>query len=392
MKILMLCDFFNETLEYQENLLLKYYRKHGFEVTIVCANLDSAFDYCASKFELGSPTRHSYFNGAKVIKLGYKYIRFGNRLRRLKDITPILENERPDLVFVHDILPNITEVSKYIGKNPSCKMILDYHADYSNSGKNWLSLNILHKFIRRRFFLNPARKNISKIFPVVPTGFQFLNEVYGVSFSEMELLPLGGDYDLAREVEKTVDKQSLRESVGISASDFVVFTGGKLNEIKQTHLLLEALNATQLDNVHVLIVGKPDSLNYESRLHAFTRGNPRFHFAGWLSSRDVYRFMAISDIAVFPSSQSILWQQAICMGLPLVVGDSGGQSIEYLNGNQSIVSLPSSKITTTDIAKAIVDLRCDEKLRNDMRAGAIKTAADLLNWNELIYRTLQFNA
>ncbi len=387
----MLCDFFDESLEYQENLLLKYYRKYDFEVTLICSNVDSAFDFCSNKFRLNAPRKQYCVNGARIHKLGYKYLRFGNRLRRLEDITPILEEERPDLIFVHDILPNITEAAKYVTRHKTCKMILDYHADYSNSGKNWLSLNIFHKIIRRRFFLDRARKHISKIFPIVPTGFQFLNEIYGVPFSEMELLPLGGDWDLAREVEKTVDRKKLRESIGIGKSDFVIFTGGKLNSIKRTHLLLEALKTPMLSDVHLIIAGKPDSAEYETLLRKLAGDASRFHFLGWLSSRDVYQYMAVSDIAVFPASQSILWQQAICMHLPLIVGDTGGQSLEYLNSNNSIVSLTRSKIATSEIMLAISELRANNTRVNEMREGAARTAEVSLNWNKTIYKTLQYN-
>ena len=45
MKILMLCELYIENLEYQENLLVKYYRKHGHEVTVITSTYDNVFDY-----------------------------------------------------------------------------------------------------------------------------------------------------------------------------------------------------------------------------------------------------------------------------------------------------------------------------------------------------------
>ena len=46
-------------------------------------------------------------------------------------------------------------------------------------------------------------------------------------------------------------------------------------------------------------------------------------FAGWVDAVDVYRMMDACDFAVFPASQSVLWQQALAMGLPLIVGQVG---------------------------------------------------------------------
>lgn len=387
----MLCEFFNEKLEYQENLLLKYYRKHGFEVTIVASTSDSVFEYYSDKHELQKPTREYEYNGARIVKCQYEYVRLYNRLRKYKDITPILEAESPDLIYVHDIMLNINEATSYVSKHPNCKLIMDYHADYSNSGRNWASLKLLHGIIRKRFYLDPARKYISKIFPIVPAGFKFLNEVYKIPFSEMELLPLGGDYDLARQIDANVDRQEIRVRLGIDSSDFVIFTGGKLNEVKKTHLLCEAVRDLKNDKIHVVIAGKPDSEQYERSLREIVGPSTNFHFVGWLDSQEVYNHMAIADIAVFPASQSILWQQAICMRLPLLVGDTGGQSIEYLNMNCSIVTLDKDEITATRIASVVNMLFLDRDKRSQMRAGAAKTAFDHLDWNKLIYKTLQFN-
>jgi 1,2-diacylglycerol 3-alpha-glucosyltransferase len=391
MKVVMLCEFFNEELEYQENLLVKYYRKHGIDVTVIASTVDSVFDYYGDKHELDKPTRIYEHNGAKVIKLKYRSIRFRKRLRWYEDITPILEDEKPDLIYLHDIMLNLHEAIGYIKRNPGCKMIMDYHGDYSNSAQNWLSLKVLHGLIRRRLYLNPARRYLSKIFPIVPAGFVFLDEVYKVPASEMELLPLGGDYDRAQSVLKQVDRESHRARLGIGPDDVVVFTGGRFNPIKQTHLLLEAMQRLSLSNVHLLVAGRAENDDYQQRLESIVADNKNVHLLGWQKNDRIYELMAISDLALFPASQSILWQQAICMHLPLVVGDTGGQSVEYLNANKSIITLPADQIRVDRIEAVLRELCSNHELRQEMKNGAIKSAEQLLNWNKLIYKTLQFN-
>ncbi len=69
MKILTLCEFFDETLEYQENLLVVYYRKYGREVTVITSTLDSVFDYYSDKHDVKKTTREYRLNGARIIKL-----------------------------------------------------------------------------------------------------------------------------------------------------------------------------------------------------------------------------------------------------------------------------------------------------------------------------------
>jgi 1,2-diacylglycerol 3-alpha-glucosyltransferase len=391
LRVVMLCEFYDESLEYQENLLVKYYRKFGVEVTVITSTLDSVFDYYSDKHELDKPTREYQHLGAKIIKLKYRYIRFMNRLRRYEDITPILIREKPDLIFVHDIMLNLPEVVAYQKKNPATKIILDYHADYSNSGKNLLSLWVLHRLIRRCFFLSPARKYISKIFPIVPAGFTFLREVYGVSDAEMELLPLGADTDFAEEVREKKLGITIRAGLKIRRDDFVIFTGGKLNDSKKTHLLVQALNNLSFPNVHLIVVGKAQTPEYNQEITNLVAGNKQMHFVGWLNKEQVYAHLNASDIAIFPASQSVLWQQAICMHLPLVVGDIGGQSIAYLNEEQNVIEVPAADITVETFMQIITDLVNNSAKRQAMSLGAEKVTSDQLDWNQMVYKTLAYN-
>ncbi len=120
--------------------------------------------------------------------------------------------------------------------------------------------------------------------------------------------------------------------------------------------------------------------------------NPNIHFVGWLGTTEVYEHFAISDIAAFPASQSILWQQAISMELPLLVGNTGHQSIEYLNLYDNIIILENDQITYDRIRCEISNILLNEELEASMREGAIKVTEECLDWNFLIERTLRFSA
>ena len=393
MKIIMLCDFYKEGLEYQENLLTKYYVKHGHNVTVITSTFESVFDYYAGKHDNSIPEKDFQHNGARIIKLRFAY-NFGNKIKKFTSIFGILESIRPDLIYIHDIMPNMLEGVKYIKRNPDCKMIMDYHADYSNSGKNWLSLKILHGFIRKRFFLDRSRKYISKIFPIVPTGFTFLNEIYGISVEEMELLPLGADVDLAEVVKANQDGLLIRKKFNIPDDAFVIFTGGKLSPRKQTHLLIEALNSIKSKtDIYLIIVGDSSEENqsYKKRYRSLAAKNKNIYFLGWLNNEQIYKCMDASDISVFPASQSIMWQQAISMGLPLICGDTGGQSISYLNKYNNIIILEKEDITSKKIQEEILKLKNDSKKISIMKNGAEKITKEMLNWNILIQKTLRFN-
>jgi 1,2-diacylglycerol 3-alpha-glucosyltransferase len=391
MKILMLCEFYNETLEYQENLLVKYYRKHNHEVTVITSTFESVFAYYNDKYDKSAPAKEYFHRGAKIIKLRFSFNI--NRLKRYTSIYKIIEREKPDLIYIHDIMLNLPEAVKYVKRHPNCKMIMDYHADYSNSANNWLSLNILHKVIRKVFYLDRAKKYISKIFPIVPASTEFLHEVYKVPYDRMELLPLGADTDLGSEVKRNSEGLKIRDKNNIAPSDFVIFTGGKFQRAKKTELLIEAFKKINDKRLHLFIIGKANQEDqiYMEHLLKISEDNEKIHFTGWLSTADIYRYMDASNIAIFPAGQSILWQQAISMELPLVVGNTGNQSIAYLNEYNNIVILEKDEITSDKIADNILELMNNKLLYQHMKTGAKKITEKCLNWDKLILRTLQFN-
>lgn len=392
MRIVMLCEFYDESLEFQENLLVKYYRRHGHDVTVITSTFDSVFDYYNDRYDRRKPARTYEDHGARILKLPYRY-NLLNRLRAYTRIDRVLDEARPDLIYVHDISPNLPEAIAYKERHPECRMILDYHADYSNSGKNWVSLRILHGILRK-WFLDRARPHLSRIFPVVPASTVFLQEVYGVPAEEMEVLPLGADMDTVRRLRSEGRRDELRASLEYDPGDVVIFTGGKLTPNRRTEVLFEAVASLRRDSLKILVVGDSDERNqaYKKRLQGLAAGRTDIRFAGWLGRDDVYRYMLAADVAVFPASQSIMWQQAIAAGLPLVVGDVGSQDISYLNLADNIVILPRESIRPDRFAAAIADILDAPGRLAAMAAGARRVADEHLDWDRLIWRTLRYNS
>ncbi|WP_084175658.1 glycosyltransferase family 4 protein [Brevundimonas bacteroides] len=394
MKIVMICEFFNESLEYQENLLAKYYTSAGHDVVVVSSTFENVFDYYNDNHDPSVPARTYWYDGVKVIKLQYAY-NLLNRLRAYAKLKPVLEAEKPDLIYMHCILPNVPELVSYVKRHPDCRMIMDYHADYTNSGRNQLSLKILHGVIRK-WFLDQARPYISRIFPIVPAGFTFLEEVYGVPRTEMELLPLGTDLPFGREVRSSGARGEVRRALGIPESDFVVFTGGKLHPLKRTEDLLAAVGRIGSPRMHVLVVGEaaPTDKDYEAELRRLAGPIGGIHFLGWQDKSGVYRHMAAADVAVFPASQSVMWQQAIGMGLPVIVNEvsnGASQDVGYLNRYDNLVILKPSKDLSPEIADHLSDLMTNPERLRAMGEGALKTADEILDWAKLIEVTLRFN-
>ena len=389
MKIVMIGDLYDERLQYQDNLFAKYYGRHGHEVTMIASTFENAFDYYAERYDKCAPAREYWDGRTKVIKLPYS-INFLNRLRKFGGVRQILMAEKPDLIFSHDIHLNLVDAVWYRRRHPECRIIMDYHADFSNSARNWLSLLLLHRMTRKQL-LKYCRSAIDRIYPIVPAGADFLHQVYGVPYEEMTLLPLGADTDLAAEVRASGSRGEIRRQLGIPDDALAIFSGGKLTQAKRTHVLLQALRLLPSKRVHVVVVGDagPKDTVYKEALLEMAGADPRVHFIGWVDGADVYRYMSACDVAVFPASQSALWQQALSMGLPLIVGHVGVADPSYMNLYGNLTILPEDAITPETIARHIAEVAADRELLAERQALSLRVANELLNYHKLVQETLQ---
>ena len=388
----MLCDFYNDHTEYQENLLAKYYTKHGHRVTIIASTYISPFDYINELSNKHLNEELVVANGYKVYKRKYSLNIF-NKLRRLRGVYTILQDESPDLIFVHDIHLNLSDAVKFKKSiNRNCKIILDYHCDFSNSAKNWVSLILLHKVIRKSF-LHFFLKYIDRIFYITPSSGHFLEKVYQVPYNMMSLLPLGGDIDMAnfmREVEK---RSEIRRRHSLLESDIILLTGGRLNPKKKTELLIEAFEHVRNTNCYLFIIGDFDECypDYLDFLKYQIFNNNKIKFIGWLSKLEVYEYLAAVDLAIFPASQSILWQQSLVSGIPLIVGNDEIQDISYLNSYGAIDILDSSSMTADHLYEKLITYLNNPVKLKDSKNKASKTADEFLNYNKLILKTVNQN-
>jgi 1,2-diacylglycerol 3-alpha-glucosyltransferase len=398
MKILMICEFFDEALDYQENFLARVYHRQGHEVVVVTSTAGSVFDYTVDRSGVALAGGEHSTGCTRIIRLPWR-INLLHKIKAFADLRPIIERERPDLIYVHDIIPNMLDCLGYVRRNPHVRMIMDYHSDLSNSGANLASRLILHGVIRKAI-LDRARPHLARIFPVVPASVEFLKTYYRLADEEMELLPLGVDLDAADAAQSRDGRERVRAALGIPGDAWVVFTGGKLGRLKRTEELFHAVRRLGDPGIHVIVVGKVGGFGAEETYAGVIENAAKglnVHFVGWQDRDSIYDHMAASDMAVFPASQSVMWQQSLGMGLPLVVSETspgvrGHQDVSYLNGLGALTVMDGLVDLPRQIADAIAPLRRDPVLAAQRRDAALLTARTVLSYDSIARQTLRFNA
>ncbi|WP_281697782.1 glycosyltransferase family 4 protein [Acidaminococcus massiliensis] len=333
MKIVHLClaSFYPDGYSYQENLLPKFHKELGLDVEVIAStqSFDKDGRVCYLK------KTGSYLNefGIKVTRLPYIFEgKFWHKIRKYKDVFKTLQSSAPDIIFIHGIqFADVPQVIKYKKKNPHVIMYADNHADFTNSATNWLSKEILHKIIWRHYaqLLVPY---VNKFYGVLPVRVDFLKNVYRIPSEKCDLLVMGADDDLVMQAKQSNIRRDIRKKYGISENHILIVTGGKIDQWKtQTLLLMKAVHEINSKRIKLIIFGSvvPELKKEFNKLV----DNNKIYYLGWVPSNETYNYFEASDLGIFPGRHSVLWEQAVGQGLPLIVKDWEGTHHVDLGGN-----------------------------------------------------------
>ncbi|MGB3831164.1 MAG: glycosyltransferase family 4 protein [Mesorhizobium sp.] len=333
-----LAAFYIDGFGYQENILPKIHRKMGHEVLII-ASTETYVD----KAKLGYVAPSSYENedGIPVHRLPYARWaprRLRPKIRAYEGLAAHLESFRPDLIFLHDVqFWDILTVRNY-ALSRGIPVHADSHTDHINSARGFVSRRLLHG-IFYRLLLKRADPAIRRYLPTLPVRGDFMREVYGTPADKIDLLPFGFDDTAVAGIDRAAVREKVRAGLGIPAGDIVLVTGGKLDLRKNIHVLAERFTQLRrngaLPGVHLLVFGKPVP-EVEAIVRHMTLDS-HVHMTGWIPSANIYGMFWAADLAIFPGTHSVLWEEAIGHGLGTVFYRWPGMEHLDLGGNARFI-------------------------------------------------------
>ncbi|OJU28233.1 MAG: hypothetical protein BGN92_07935 [Sphingobacteriales bacterium 41-5] len=317
LKIVHLClsSFYIDNYSYQENLLPKFHMKLGHDVTVVASLV--SFDNNGIPCLLSSSGEYFSKEGYKVIRLDYKRpnYKFNKFVRIYGNLMRVLKKENPDVIFIHDFsFMDILKVMRFAKKN-RLKVYIDCHTDYINSARSWVSKYIFHQTIWRCIGKKIA-PYVQMFYGVTPLRCSFLREAYKIPEDKIQLLPLGIDDEVFQQKLSQDINGQLRQKYGLEKNNFVIVTGGKIDILKNIHLVLEAFRKLNAPGAKLVVFGvvAPDIRGYIERLFK----SPNIIFVGWLSPDEILNFFIMADLVIFPGTHSVLWEQAAGTGTPVI--------------------------------------------------------------------------
>lgn len=318
---------------YQDNLLTKYQKLNGNDVTIIT----SKWVYnTEGKLVLDNRTEYLNENGIKTIRLDIAHNKaLSYKFKRFVGLKQHLEAERPEILFVHNCqFLDIYEIVKYLKKHPGVKVYVDNHSDFSNSATNWFSKNILHRIVWRST-AKAIEPYVQKFWGVIPARVDFLHEMYGIPKNKIGLLVMGIDDEAKKEICTEENLAKNRKKYGLQRDDFVIVTGGKIDKAKvQILCLMESMEQLRKVNpkVKLIIFGSIEQ-DLKDEFDRLLKKDTSIIYTGFVNSVEAMLLLKNADLAVFPGRHSVYWEETVGLGTPLVVKYWKGTTHINVGGN-----------------------------------------------------------
>lgn len=221
------------------------------------------------------------------------------------------------------------------------------------------------KFLLKRLYL----KNSSYILGNGLVSKKYFNEKFNYPKDRIFNQYLSVDINLIKKLSssKKNEKNTLKKSMNIDTNKKVIIYSGRLVEIKNVDIILEALNKNSLkESIHLLIVGG-GHLEHEIREKCLKYGIS-LTITGFLSKQeDVFTYYSCGDLFILPSKiepWGLVVQEAMAASLPVIVSKNSGCVLDFVEEGKNGFSFDPNSVH--DLNEKITKILSDDQLVKKM--------------------------
>ena len=190
----------------------------------------------------------------------------------------------------------------------------------------------------------------------------YAEKYYDIAPKKIKLLPLGYDPYMIDYCHRKEIRSKVRLKYGINEKSILIVHGGKITKRRKTIELLRAFQKIGNINCKLLIFGEMSKECKKECETLIEENSQQIIYTNALSQKEYLNIFLSADLGVFPGGQSVLWQEAIGCGLPLIVGKA--DNISYLDRGGNICFVDGNDIDEIGIRiKECLDERKLEQMR-----------------------------
>jgi len=298
------------------------------------------------------------------------------------------EKRKIDMVVSHDWLGSVGGILSSKGLNKP----LVFHVHSTEQGRSGNNGSETIKRLERIAAEHAER--------IVTVSYAMRDHLVHLGYEERKIRVIHNGIDAEKYSPERVSSEEIRrvrESLGISADEFMILFVGRLNWVKGADTLVQSMPEilSRVPKAKLVIVGIGDQQELlehaVSRLGIEDKVILKYEF---LPEEEKIKFYAASDVCVFPSKYEpfgIVCTEAMSMGKPVVVGARGisGFREQVVPSGPNQCGFHINPYDPSDIAKFVSILLEDEKLRKKCGENARKRVLELFTWQKVAENTIR---
>jgi len=297
------------------------------------------------------------------------------------------ENRKIDLIVSHDWLGSVGGILSSKGLNKPFVFYV-HSTEQGRSGDGSETVKRLERI---------AADHAERI---VTVSYAMRDHLVRLGYEERKIRVIYNGIDAEKYSPTRVSQEEtrrVRESLGISDDEFMIFFIGRLSWVKGADTLLQSMPEilSRVPKAKLVIVGIGDQqelLKHEvSRLGIEDKVVLKYEF---LPEEEKIKFYAASDVCIFPSKYEpfgIVCTEAMSMEKPVVVGarDVSGFREQVVPSGTYQCGFHINPYDPSDIAKFVSILLEDEELRKRCGENARKRVLELFTWQKVAENTIR---
>ncbi len=364
MHILHIVDYFMPNTGYQENLLAKWNRKEGHEVTVITSDRYYPIeDYDNAWFPvMGARIRNPGIETVDDYKIIRLPILFEFKHRPwIKKLSKTIIKLNPDIIMVHGTGSFNLSRCAFIAKKLGIPCIADNHMIFHVIQKNVFAK--IYYYLNQLLIKAYLLKLVYMFIGVSNETCEYLEKIEKIPLNKIFYLPLGIDEEIFNSFSK--DNKS--------KDYFIVTQTGKLSDDKKPQWLAQAI-IQLLDKknykIKLNLVGGGSKKIIDQIKKSFKKSNLENNLVinDFVEVKKLTSIFQNSDICVYPNGTSLSALEAAACGSVVIMADypvsihreSQGIGVTYKTGNIS------------DLARVIENLFLKKRLREKIVENSIK--------------------
>ena len=327
-------------------------------------------------FEISSPeeptTIDAFLNntldpGVKRLKLRFRRGALAN-LKEVPRVLCIMKKFKPDIIHVQETTDwRILLLTKMFSRQ---KRVLTIHDVVNHPGEGNSFLDVIARMLRR---------SVAKIIVHGDYLKELLHRNYPGLHAAIHVIPHG-----------VLSSYKKWDVVNVKEEENTILFFGRLTKYKGLDILLEAhrLVLKSLPQAKLIIAGKGDALPKDA-IEVAQRQNLEIHHR-FIPNSEVPRFFRRASVVVLPyteASQSGVVPIAYAFGKPVVVTAVGSIPEVVKDGSSGFIVPPKDAHA---LAKALIKILSENKLRRTMGINAQKIGDTELSWDVIAEKTSDF--